>query len=136
MILIIDTSDDNIFLGLGDSNNLVCGKKIKAKFAQEEKLLTELNSLLKLKKINKKSLVGILVVKGPGGFSGLRVGVAVANSLSWSWRVPVLGFAKSEFENYEGLLKIGSKKISHFDNKFISPVYGREPNVNKNKKRR
>lgn len=36
-------------------------------------------------------LTGIRVVVGPGSFTGLRVGVAVANALSYALKIPVNG---------------------------------------------
>src|SRR5688572_22039961 len=34
---------------------------------------------------------GIVVLRGPGSFTGLRIGITVANTLAHSLRVPIVG---------------------------------------------
>src|SRR3989344_1792281 len=41
--------------------------------------------------VNWKDLEGVEVEKGPGSFTGLRVGVSVANALGFSLGIPVNG---------------------------------------------
>ena len=40
---------------------------------------------------DRKSITGIVVVQGPGNFTGLRIGIATAQSLAFGLGVPVLG---------------------------------------------
>ena len=76
----------------------------------------------------------IIVVSGPGSFSGIRVGLAMALAFSLARGIPA--FAVSEEIVPKKLaslvaLKKGLKKInSHFN-----PEYGAEPNITPSKKK-
>ena|SRR3990167_8043550 len=52
-------------------------------------LLPMIEKLLKNNNLGFKDLKGIEVETGPGSFTGLRVGVSVANSLAYSLGIPV-----------------------------------------------
>ncbi|QIC07341.1 tRNA (adenosine(37)-N6)-threonylcarbamoyltransferase complex dimerization subunit type 1 TsaB [Brevibacillus sp. 7WMA2] len=52
-------------------------------------LLDELN-------IDPAELTGIAVAKGPGSYTGVRIGVATAKSMAWSLGIPVIGISSLE----------------------------------------
>lgn len=54
-------------------------------------LLPLIEKLLKSQKLEYKDLKGIEVETGPGSFTGIRVGVSVANALGYSLGIPVNG---------------------------------------------
>lgn len=54
-------------------------------------LLPLIEKLLKSQKLEYSDLKGIEVETGPGSFTGLRVGVSVANALGFSLKIPVNG---------------------------------------------
>lgn len=54
-------------------------------------LLPLIEKLLKSQKLDYKDLKGIEVEVGPGSFTGLRVGVSVANALAYALGIPVNG---------------------------------------------
>ncbi|RNB91503.1 tRNA (adenosine(37)-N6)-threonylcarbamoyltransferase complex dimerization subunit type 1 TsaB [Brevibacillus fluminis] len=43
--------------------------------------------------IKPKDLSGIAVAKGPGSYTGVRIGVATAKSMAWSLGIPVIGIS-------------------------------------------
>lgn len=131
MILLIDTSDkENISLILGRGQKIFLEKKIQAFYAQEEKLLNSLQSIFSEVGIDGGDIEGIIVVKGPGSFSALRIGLAVANALAWSWQIPIIGWAKHEFGSYAEIIKNFYEAPSP-SNEFIPvmPYYDRPPNI-------
>lgn len=132
MILLIDTSNiEYFFLGLADSQSLKLQKKVKAHFEHEEKLLLNLDQLCQKANISPNSLQGIIVVDGPGSFSALRIGLAVANTIGWQLNIPVVGIHKNGFSSLEELYIVGFnllKKKTGFS--LVLPVYDKEPNIN------
>lgn len=62
-----------------------------------------------LHKQNKKlsAVSAIAVYKGPGSFTGLRIGVSIANALAMSLRVPVVGVrgAVGKYQQFKGYSK-------------------------------
>lgn len=60
-------------------------------------VLPLVQEILTKRALTKKDLDAIEVVEGPGSFTGLRVGIAVANALSYSLGIPVNGKKHGEF---------------------------------------
>ena|SRR5216684_88173 len=65
-------------------------KEKEQKFGSQV-LLNMIEEILKKGDIKMKDLDGIEVNTGPGSFTGLRVGVSVANALGFSLGIPVNG---------------------------------------------
>lgn len=87
MKLFIDTSDsEKIIVGFD-------GKRFKTTARQEksQRLLPFIDELLRKEDKKFKDITEIEVNTGPGSFTGLRVGVSVANTLGWALGVPVNG---------------------------------------------
>lgn len=131
MKLIIDTTNKEIInLALADDECVLFSKNISAKFEQEEKLLSSIEKLLLENKLDQKKLSGIIVVVGPGGFSALRIGLAVANTLAFALDIPIVGLKKSEFNGLNSLLQQGISKLKNYQGKkIIEPYYDKEPNI-------
>ncbi len=73
-----------------ESNKLVLisEKSWNAEKSEAEKLLPQIAELLKKNNISFRDLRGIITVKGPGTFTGLRVGVTVSNTISFLLNIP------------------------------------------------
>lgn len=62
---------------------------------KSQQVLVLIDQILKKHKKTLQDITEIEVETGPGSFTGLRVGVAVANTLAWVLRIPVNGKTKS-----------------------------------------
>lgn len=62
---------------------------------QSQFLLDLIEKIMKENSIKFTELTGIHVFAGLGSYTGLRVGIAVANTLSWLYDIPVNGKKKS-----------------------------------------
>lgn len=65
--------------------------KTESKKQKSQRLLPFIDELLKKKKLSLKDITEIKVNTGPGSFTGLKVGVAVAQALGWGLKIPVNG---------------------------------------------
>ncbi len=87
MKLIIDSSDRNkIKVGLD--------KKIfetEAKDGASQRLLSFIEEVLNKNNTSINQITEIEVNAGPGSYTGLRIGVSVAQTLGWFLKIPVNG---------------------------------------------
>ncbi|MBU1148845.1 tRNA (adenosine(37)-N6)-threonylcarbamoyltransferase complex dimerization subunit type 1 TsaB [Patescibacteria group bacterium] len=130
MYLFINTAvQQKITVGLIRSSFL-SEKIIKpSKWQEAEKLLSMINQLFRKNKSKLENLQGVLVVKGPGGFTSLRIGVITANTIGYSLNIPVVGIRLGDKMIEKGIDQI--KKVKTF--KIVEPYYGRPPNITKPK---
>ena len=89
--LLIDTSNNKeIVVGLSiDGKEYLTNHVIDTRKAQV--VLPLIETLLKIHKLALKDLTEIQVNPGPGSFTGLRVGIAIANTLGFLLNIPVNG---------------------------------------------
>jgi tRNA threonylcarbamoyladenosine biosynthesis protein TsaB len=90
-ILIIDTADNKkntVGLKINNKEYLLTENIPSNK---EQVLLLMIDKILKKYKIEPKNLSAIQVNVGPGSYTGLRVGLAIANTLSFALKIPVNG---------------------------------------------
>ena len=125
MILIIDTTERHIIkLGLLDQKikwfEFETEKRTSYKSRQSEELLIKLDQVLRENNLKLTDLKLILVNIGPGSFTGVRVGVTIANTLSWSLDIPVLGYRDGQINI--ALDKLKSVKNRKFE-KITLPYY-------------
>lgn len=136
MILIINTTpNDHLEIIAASRKDEFKAKKIPGRFNQAEKLLPAISKLLSEQKIKLEKLRAIGVVIGPGGFTSVRIGVAVANGLGYGLNLPIIGIKKDEFADNKKLTqKIYDRVKNLKPAKLVMPFYDREPNITKPKK--
>lgn len=97
-ILTIDASDNKkitVWLEVdGDKSKLIEDSTI----LRSELTLPSIDKLLKARKIDVHEINEVKVNKGPGSFTGLRVGVSIANTLGFLLKIPVNGKKIGELE--------------------------------------
>ncbi len=87
MKLYIDTSNtEKIIIGLDNERYEADARQQKAQM-----LLSFIDETLKEKNKDIKDVTEIKVNVGPGSFTGLRVGLSVANTIGWVLKIPVNG---------------------------------------------
>lgn len=87
----IDTTDNTKVLVILtiDEQEFVKEKKVEARSAQL--VLPLIDELLKEHDLTVHDLTEVEVNEGPGSFTGVRVGVSIANALAFSLGIPVNG---------------------------------------------
>lgn len=131
MILFIHTADlEYVNLALIDKGLIFSQAKFKAKYRQSEKLLPAIDKLLKKQKCKLSSLQAIGVVCGPGPFTALRIGIAIANTLAWTNKIPAFGIKLEELSDMKKIAEIIERKSKKAKvGQIVLPFYGKEPNI-------
>lgn len=121
MILIIDTTEKECRVALAnlantDSNGEQKTKEIKWSWQKDTgtEVLANIAKLLHQKNKSLRDLQAILVNCGPGSFTGVRVGITIANTLGWSKNIPVYGFRNQKGELEKTLVKALKENKKNF----------------------
>lgn len=91
IILAMDTSSSRLSLALWEHGRLLAGSGLVPQKRQAEVILGEIENLFARAGLAPKQLGGLAVGLGPGSFTGLRVGIAVAQGLAQVLGLPVAG---------------------------------------------
>ena len=88
-ILYIDTSSSYLYTAIVEENNIL--GEIKEEFGQSlsEVALPKIASIFKDNNIEPKEINKIIVVNGPGSFTGIRIGITIAKVYAWSLNIPI-----------------------------------------------
>lgn len=86
--LYIDTHFVNLVMGLFKDDELLAEKVISSNEHSKNTMLL-LDNLLKEFKLDVKDLSEIIVVIGPGSFTGVRIGVVIAKILGYTLNIPI-----------------------------------------------
>lgn len=94
-LLAFDTSTEALTVALaldvGENPPRILGHLEHAPRRHAELLLPTIERLLRAAGIDGRELDGIAVGRGPGAFTGVRLGVAAAQGLAYGWDVPLIG---------------------------------------------
>ena len=129
LILTIRTDKPEAEVGLFENDTVF--KYIKWQ-AHRELSLTIHKKILEVLKSQKKDwqdLEGIVCYKGPGSFTGLRIGLTVGNTLASGLNIPIISTTGEDWA------KKGINKISEGQNEKIAlPKYGAPVHITKPRK--
>src|SRR5690606_18312506 len=87
----IDTAGRLGGVGVVSAGRLLGATVLGVEEGHSQNLLPALESLMERLDLTPAAVDGIAVAIGPGSFTGLRIGVAVAKALGYAWGVPVKG---------------------------------------------
>ena len=88
-ILYIDTSSSYLYTAIVEDNNIL--GEIKEEFGQSlsEVALPKIASIFTENNIEPNEVNKIIVVNGPGSFTGIRIGITIAKVYAWSLNIPI-----------------------------------------------
>ncbi len=92
-----------------------------------ETIHTKIDEVLKEADVHAHDVEKIVVFSGPGSFTGLRIGLSVANTLGYALSVPVIGVTGDDWVRH-GL----AEEASSF--RPAQAFYGRDPHITQQKK--
>lgn len=95
--LFIDTSTLYINIAIIIDNNIIFNYKEKIEKDMSSKIIPIIDEGFKKCSLELKDINKIFVVNGPGSFTGVRVGLTVAKTISWSLNINVVPISSLEF---------------------------------------
>lgn len=87
--LFIDTHSDKIIIVFYKENKVIYKKEGETKQNHSVTVMPILVEALKATNLELQDLNEIIVVHGPGSFTGVRVGVTIAKTLSYTLNIPI-----------------------------------------------
>jgi len=120
MILCIRTDNPTAELYLYDGET----RKSEDVWHADRELARDMLAHIEKLVIDWKSLTGIVAFEGPGSFTGLRIGLTVANTLADSLRIPIVGTRGDTWRD-NGIIALQHGR----DDKIVMPHYGSDPRI-------
>ena len=109
LILAIETTTKNCSVAIFDDSELIrCTEENSSAYLHAEKLTLFIEKVIKDANLNLKEIDGIALSKGPGSYTGLRIGTSTAKGLCYALDIPlmaistlkVMAFAMAKIEDY------------------------------------
>lgn len=98
-ILYIDTSSSYLYAGIVENERLLCEVKKEFGHSLSEEALPEISKLFTQSNLAPKDIEKIIVVDGPGSFTGIRIGITIAKVYAWSLNIPITSISALEAMN-------------------------------------
>ena len=126
MILALRTDRPEAEINLFDprADGIVSAYSWLADRTLAQTLLQEIHQQLKEQSLDWSDLTGIAVYTGPGSFTGLRIGVTVANVLAYSLDIPIAGATGDTW-----LTEAADSIWTGANDRVVIPAYGGEAHI-------
>lgn len=128
MILILRTDNPKAEVGLYEDQKQLAYKSWQAHRQLSETIHKTIKENLDSIQKDWSDITGIVYYKGPGSFTGLRIGAAVANAISETQKIPLVN------QNGQNWIEDGLRALQNGQNEPAIPEYGSEPKVTTPKK--
>ncbi|MHC0039342.1 tRNA (adenosine(37)-N6)-threonylcarbamoyltransferase complex dimerization subunit type 1 TsaB [Pseudoneobacillus sp. C159] len=113
-ILAIDTSNYPLGVALLTDEEVIGEYITNIKGNHSIRAMPAIQSLMKDCGVNPNQLTKIVVAKGPGSYTGVRIGVTIAKTLAWSLNIPVVGISS---------LEVLAASVGRYFPGYISPLF-------------
>ena len=91
LILLIETATKSCSVSLSSENKIIaCKEEVNKQYSHAEKLTIFITELFKTQDFSIKDLDAIAVSKGPGSYTGLRIGISTAKGLCYALDIPLI----------------------------------------------
>jgi tRNA threonylcarbamoyladenosine biosynthesis protein TsaB len=101
--LLLDSSNRNLSVGLASDHKMIDEISYDAWQKQSELLVDEIDKIMKKNHVTRQDIGEVIVSKGPGSYTGVRIAMAVAKTIVFALNIPL--YLVSSLE----VLKVGEK---------------------------
>lgn len=91
LVLAVDTATESCSVAICQDHNLVAETTLTRKETHSRHLLGIIDETLRRAKLDLKCIDGFAVTRGPGSFTGLRIGMSTIKGLAFALGKPVVG---------------------------------------------
>lgn len=113
-VIAIDTSNYALGISLLDEEKVIGEYISNVKKNHSVRVMPAIEHLMKECDILPTDLTKVVVAKGPGSYTGVRIGVTIAKTLAWTLRIPIVGVSS---------LEILAASIGRYFQGSISPLF-------------
>jgi tRNA threonylcarbamoyladenosine biosynthesis protein TsaB len=129
IILTIRTDKPEAEVGLYNDKEQLAYETWQAHRQLAETIHHKIEALLRSQAMSWPDIAGIVCFQGPGSFTGLRIGIAVANTLAYSYGIPIVAVQDPEWLE-QGINEVLQGKTD----KIAMPCYGADAHITQQKK--
>lgn len=94
--LYIDTSSSFLYSAIVNEEKIIAEVKKDYGHKLSEKALPEIVGMFEASNLTAKDIDKIIVVNGPGSFTGIRIGITIAKVYAWSLQIPITTISSIE----------------------------------------
>jgi tRNA threonylcarbamoyladenosine biosynthesis protein TsaB len=124
LILTLRTDNPQAEVGLYVGNQRLAYETWEAHRQLAETLHRKIQQLLDEQHKKWSDIAGVVIFQGPGSFTGLRIGISVANAIGNSFDIPVYGAQGDDW------IRSGLKHIKEEPSReSVIPFYGSDANI-------
>ncbi len=91
-------------VSISENGTVLALKELNNGFTHAENLHTFINDVIKTCNVNVDSLDAVAVSKGPGSYTGLRIGVSAAKGLAYALNIPLISVDTLQLMAYQAFL--------------------------------
>lgn len=124
LTLLIRSDKPEAEIGLYEGENRLAYEVWLAHRELAETIHKKIDRLLRSQNKSLADVQAVAVFKGPGSFTGLRIGITVANALAHSLQVPIVSATG------DGWAAAAVQRLQNGEDETVAlPEYGSEPNI-------
>jgi tRNA threonylcarbamoyladenosine biosynthesis protein TsaB len=109
MILCLETATPVCSVALNESCCTIALRETEGQNAHSEKITIFIREVMEVAKIDYSQLDAVAVSKGPGSYTGLRIGVSTAKGICYAADLPLMAIDTLEAMSYGIKVKLGSQ---------------------------
>ncbi len=124
LILTIRTDKPEAELGLYEADQQLTYLRWEAHRELAETIHQQMRNMLDNQNKQLSDIKAVAVYEGPGSFTGLRIGISVANALAGSQGLPIVAQTGDDW-----IAQCLAKLKKNENNRIVIPEYGALPNI-------
>lgn len=113
-VLAIDTSNYVLGIAIIDEEKVIGEYITNVKINHSVRVMPAIERLMKECDLTSADISKIVVAKGPGSYTGVRIGVTIAKTLAWTLNIPLVGVSS---------LEVIASATARYYNGFVSPIF-------------